>query len=29
MAALANVIVVGNIIYEDLEKALQTVRDKG
>lgn len=25
MAALANVIVVGNIIYEDLEKALQTV----
>lgn len=28
MAALANVIVVGNIIYEDLEKALQTVRIK-
>jgi putative glycerol-1-phosphate prenyltransferase len=25
MSALANVIVVGNIIYEDLEKALQTV----
>ena len=28
MAALANVIVVGNIIYEDLEEALQTVRIK-
>ena len=26
MAELANVIVVGNIIYEDIEKALQTVR---
>ena len=30
MAALADVIVVGNIIYEDLEEALQTVKaDKG
>ena len=26
MAELANVIVVGNIIYEDIEQALQTVR---